>query len=1295
MANDKIKGLSLAIGGDTGGLAKSLDEINKQSRTLQGDLKTVEKLLKLDPTNTVLLAQKQDLLSKSVEITKEKLQELEKSEEAVQKAFNEKKIDQTQFVEFQKELVNTRKKLEDLQAQEKEAKEKTSDLGNETQNTKKDIKNLGDEARNTRKDTKDLGQETQETKKNIKDLGDQSLKSGDIMKESLKAEAIVGGLKAIGNEIKDVSKAAISVGSDFEASMSQVAATMGMTKEDVQGGATDYKKLEKAAADMGASTKYTSAEAADALNYLALAGYDANKAVETLPKILTIAQAGGMDLATTSDLVTDSMGALQLSTDDLDNYVDQLAKTSQKSNTNVQQLGEGLLVVAGTSVSTGQDLSKVNTALGILANNGLKGSEGGTKLRNILLALTAPTDKAAKKIDELGLSVTDSTGKIRDIDDIMSDLNKTLSRMSESERTQVLNEIFNKQDLSGVSSLLESTNGEFKNLYDNIVDSNGAAADMADTMNDNLKGRMAEVRSALEAVGIAAYKKFETPLKNAAKKSSKEFSEFADSINDGELSESFEDLGDNFATFVDVGLEAVEFVIPPLTKGLGWILEHSPVIIGGLSGIASAMITQKTVTTVVNTANAFSDMAQAINTAKTAQATFNAVSSATPWGAIATVVGLAIGGIVTFGLEAKTTEKKINNLSDEQKTLIERTQNLNKEISESAETRKNNIDDIETTYDGYKNMVEKLYDLNEAENLSVGQKEKMKGMVDELNKAIPDLNLQLNEETGHLENQKEAIVQLIEKTKEQMKLDAVKEDLVGLYKEQAKAEKNVALSKQEYIELKEKENECDKKLSDNRKKLQEESAKLNKEQINGLMPLNQSYIDAADKQKKLQKEYDETKNSVAEMKKNWDDAEDSLESVNNDVKDSENYVNDLATTIEKTAETAEVATEKMKITVGKYKGQTVEVVSTAVEEIQKLESEYQEAYQKRSQELQDSLDVFKEFSLNSEITADKLLNNMESNLEGMTNWADGLNTLAKRGLDEGLIQKLRDAGPSSASEVAAMTKMTDEQLEKYNKDWRTYTNKIQGIVSEELQDAREEINQKVSTAIKDVEKKQPAASSAGKKVGSAIGNSINSGYDSAKASDHIKGDIEKLITDVHNDYKQKLYNGFYEMGSFIDEGLAAGLRDNTYRSTYATEVLGNSVLYTGNKTFGINSPSKKFYEIGDYCVQGQVLGMQDREKELFAEIDNINYGILDRAQNISLGDTLNIANQSARQLIGNSDTPIKKVDEYNTSEKSDTFNFNFTFNGVTMSNDQDLEEMADKLMYIMEQKVRRREAVFK
>lgn len=224
--------------------------------------------------------------------------------------------------------------------------------------------------------------------------------------------------------------------------------------------------------------------------------------METLPKVLNLAAAGGMELATTSDLVTDAMSAMGMETSELDKFINQMAKTSQKSNTSVQQLGEAILVCAGTCTNTNQDLTTMNTALGILADNGIKGAEGGTHLRNVLLSLSTPTDKAAGTLDRLGVSVFDAQGNMRSLDAIMGDLAGSLDNLSGEERTQAISAIFNKTDISAVNALLASTNGRFDELSDTITNCGDAATEMAETMESGLAGTTRSFHSAVEGMQV-------------------------------------------------------------------------------------------------------------------------------------------------------------------------------------------------------------------------------------------------------------------------------------------------------------------------------------------------------------------------------------------------------------------------------------------------------------------------------------------------------------------------------------------------------------------------------------------------------------------------------------------------------------------------------------------------------------------------------------------------------------------------------------------------------------------------
>lgn len=288
--------------------------------------------------------------------------------------------------------------------------------------------------------------------------------------------------------------AAVNVGMEFQASMSQVAATMGITADT-----SAYETLEAAAKEMGETTRFSASQAAEALNYLALAGYDAEKAVGALPTVLNVAAAGGMELAAASDMITDAMSALGLSTDDMSIFADRLAVTAQKSNTSVAQLGEAILTVGGTAKILSGGVVEMNTALGILADNGIKSAEGGTALRNVILSLSAPTDKAAEALSELNVTAFDAAGNMRPLQDTFADLNAALSVMSDQDKTAVLNDIFNKVDLKGVNALLGTSAERFEELSGYITDCDGAAADMAKTMNDNLKGDLTILSSALEA----------------------------------------------------------------------------------------------------------------------------------------------------------------------------------------------------------------------------------------------------------------------------------------------------------------------------------------------------------------------------------------------------------------------------------------------------------------------------------------------------------------------------------------------------------------------------------------------------------------------------------------------------------------------------------------------------------------------------------------------------------------------------------------------------------------------------
>ena len=326
--------------------------------------------------------------------------------------------------------------------------------------------------------------------------------SGFMSALSIAQKAISVTAKAVTN----FAKSSVQAGMTFDKSISQVAATMGKTVDEI----SDLREFAK---KMGSETAFSASQAADALNYMALAGYDAETSMNMLPNVLNLAASGGMELARASDMITDTQSALGLSLSQTAELVDKMAKGASKTNTSVGQLGDAMLTVGGTAKMLSGGTTELATALGLLADNGTKGAEGGTALRNIILSLSAPTDKAAAALEDLGIQAFDNNGKMRDLQSIFSDFNSALSDMTDAEKTQTLNSIFNKVDLKSVNALLATSTDRWKEVSNAIDNAAGSAEEMAKTQLDNLSGDITIFNSALEGAQIALSDKLTPTLR--------------------------------------------------------------------------------------------------------------------------------------------------------------------------------------------------------------------------------------------------------------------------------------------------------------------------------------------------------------------------------------------------------------------------------------------------------------------------------------------------------------------------------------------------------------------------------------------------------------------------------------------------------------------------------------------------------------------------------------------------------------------------------------------------------------
>jgi TP901 family phage tail tape measure protein len=336
-------------------------------------------------------------------------------------------------------------------------------------------------------------------------------------------EKVTGTLAKVGTAIAGLGTAvggyAIKVGGDFEAGMSKVQAISGATGEDME-------KLSELAKQMGKTTKFSASEAAEGYQYMAMAGWKTEDMLAGLPGIMNLAAASGESLATTSDIVTNVLTAMGKSAEDAGNFANVLASASSNSNTNVAMMGETFKYVAPIAGALGFNIEDLSQAIGLMANSGIQASQAGTSLRSILTRLASPTDEVEAAMEKYGITIADSDGKMRSLSEIMQNLRESLGGLSEQEQTAAASAIGGQEAMSGLLAIVNASQEDYDKLAGAIANSTDAAENMANTMQDNLQGKLVILKSALEGVGISIYEKFEEPLKNAVDKVTEAVSNF-------------------------------------------------------------------------------------------------------------------------------------------------------------------------------------------------------------------------------------------------------------------------------------------------------------------------------------------------------------------------------------------------------------------------------------------------------------------------------------------------------------------------------------------------------------------------------------------------------------------------------------------------------------------------------------------------------------------------------------------------------------------------------------------------
>lgn len=371
--------------------------------------------------------------------------------------------------------------------------------------------------------------------------------------------AITTTLAGVATTLGAGATAAATVGSSFEAAMSKVSAISGASGKDLQ-------SLTDKAKEMGAKTKFSASESAEALQYMAMAGWNTKSMLNGIDGIMSLAAADGLDLATTSDIVTDAITAFGLKASDSTHFADVLAKTSSSANTNVSMLGESFKYVAPLAGAMNYSVEDVSVALGLMANASVKGSMAGTSLKTALSNLASPTKEMKEVMDKYKISMTDANGKALPLIEVIKELRTKFSGLSETEQTAAASTLFGKEAMSGMLAIVNASDKDFSTLVKNIDNADGSAQKMADTMQNNLQGQITILKSGLEGLGIEIYESMSEPLTDAAKEAQNYVSKLTEAFTNGGLSGMIKEAGSIFGELAVKAAEAAPKMIDAAIK---------------------------------------------------------------------------------------------------------------------------------------------------------------------------------------------------------------------------------------------------------------------------------------------------------------------------------------------------------------------------------------------------------------------------------------------------------------------------------------------------------------------------------------------------------------------------------------------------------------------------------------------------------------------------------------------------------------------------------------------------------
>jgi len=1039
------------------------------------------------------------------------------------------------------------------------------------------------------------GSVTIDTKFNNKEFEKGISELESIGKKGLKGLTVATGTVMAG--LATLGGYAVKVGSDFESGMSKVQAISGATGEEID-------KLTEKAKEMGAKTKFSASESAEAFQYMAMAGWKTEDMLNGIEGIMNLAAASGEELASVSDIVTDALTAFGLQAKDSAHFADVLAKASSNSNTNVGLMGETFKYVAPLAGSMKYSVEDTAVAIGLMANAGIKGSQAGTALRSMLTRLVKPPKEAAVALDKLNVSAKNSDGTMKPLSQTMQELRVKFANLSESQKASYAASIAGQEAMSGMLAIVNASDDDFNKLTKAINNSEGATQEMADTMNNNLKGATTIMQSNMESLGLAIYEKFKGPATKGIKSVTEALEKLTKDTSNGKLSKSLDKIASSFGKLIEKGANLMSKVLPKLIDGLAWILDNGKTIAKVVGVITSAVAIFKTTAMISNVVNSWkkaalqlalykgtaegATIAQGvlngvftkgetavalltgkISIATVAQKLWHAVMATNPIGIVTVAVAGLTAGLVYLATRQTEAQKQAKEFANEISNTKKEFEEYNESINKSAKANLLQIDSVSRL----KNELSQL--VNENGKVKKGYEGRVSFILNQLNESLgTEYKLNGNIIQSYKNLQKE-IDGTIAKKKAKIILDAEEEKYSNAVKNEEEATNNLKTAREELLKV---QKEYGMSLDELRTKAENSSGK-EKEYLNNVINAYDNATQTVKSNVEIQKQYandyalyaqgkyEEMGKNIVNTTSSWTDT--SLETIRNSINEQSKELENCKTLYEITSGEVlrtqkEQAEENLRTLAQNLEGRTSTVKTLGANEYSAWKALAEGNYRIYSEQL------------------DKMDPKLKEKIENLTGYLQG-----DTSLPEGMEMLVKKTTSKFEEKMSFLLSTTDEKLEGVR-------GKIDNNIS--IPNSAGTLVERIGQTIE----KDTSVENASKILANNANNGFNNNVDGRKwgadLSINIAGGMKSpasmnrisgAATSIAGAIKSIIGHSVPKVGPLKDEltympdmmdNFAEGIKRNTYKVTNESEELARRI----RDSLDIDKMYKKLKATVDY-----------------------------------------------------------------------------------------------------------------